>query len=357
MGHRTRQGILATGGMIVLVIAGCGAQARTPAPSAFESPTTTLTPTTPPAGTPVPASIDSTGTVDASAALNTWLSTVPDGSTVIFKAGGAYRMDRGLTLESRHDLSFEGNGATLTSNGDSACARDCSLFYLRSGNTGITIRNFIFVGNSPTPGVYDANWEHASAITIVAGGDIEIANVTISGVGGDGLTLSGVAPYWPDGIWFHDSHIVSSGRMGVAVVAGRNVTVERLVLDTVAYGAFDIEPNDATQGAANINFLKNTVGSWTHQLGFFFAANGAPDSTVEDVTVDGNVVTRGSLRSDVTVGRRRDIVFTNNVSSVAVAGPVLSMAHVDGLTVTGNVQPLTTGELARITDSTAVTTE
>jgi Right handed beta helix region len=295
--------------------------------------------------------------VDASAPLNNWLSTVPDGSTVIFKLGGIYRMDKGFTFESRHDLTFEGNGATLTSNGDATCARDCSLFYLRSGNTGITIRNFNFVGNSPTPGTFDSNWEHASAITIVAGGDIEIANVTVRGVGGDGLTLSGVAPDWPYGVWIHDSHIISSGRMGVAVVAGRNVIAERLVIDTVGYGAFDIEPNDATQGAENVSFLKSTVGSWTHQLGFFFAANGAPSATVEDVTVDGNLVTQGTLRADVTVGRRRDIEFTNNVSSIAVAGPVISMAHVDGLTVTGNIQPVTTGALTSITDCTAVTTD
>jgi hypothetical protein len=33
------------------------------------------------------------------------------------------------------------------------------------------------------------------------------------------------------------------------------------------------------------------------------------------------------------------------------------MAHVDGLTLTGNLQPLTRGVLASITDCTGVTTE
>jgi hypothetical protein len=263
-------------------------------------------------------------------------------------------MDKGLTLQSRHNLTFEGNGATLRSNGVSTCGRDCSLFYLWTGNTGITIRNFVLVGNSPTPGVYDSSWEHASAVTIVAGRDVEIANITVSGVGGDGLTLSGVAPDWPDGIRFHDSHVISSGRMGVAVVAGRNLTVERVKFDTVGYHVFDIEPNDTTQGASNVKFLNNTIGSWTHPLGFFFAADGAPGSAVEGVTVSANVVTGGSLGADVTVSRRRDIVFTNNTSKVAVAGPVLTFAHVDGLILTGNVQPLTTGVLASVLDCTRV---
>jgi parallel beta helix pectate lyase-like protein len=350
----TLRAIVAAAGVAVAV-AGCGAPTPTPPPIVM--PTSIPTHTTSPTDIPVPESIDATGESDASVALNTWLSAVPDGSTVVFRVGGVYLMDKGLTLQSRHNLILEGNGATLKSNGVSSCGRDCSLFYLWTGNSGITIRNFTLVGNSPTPGIFESNWEHASAITIVAGGDVEIANITVSGVGGDGLTLSGVTPDWPDGIWFHDSHVISSGRMGVAVVAGRNVTVERVRFDTVGYHVFDIEPNDTTQGASNVKFLNNTIGSWTHPLGFLFAADGAAGSTVEGVTVSGNIVTEGALRADVTMARRRDIVFTSNTSNVAVAGPVLTFAHVDGLTLTGNVQPLTTGVLASITDCTGVTTE
>jgi hypothetical protein len=286
-----------------------------------------------------------------------FLATVPDGSMILFTAGGVYRMDRGLRFSDRHDLIFEGNGAILRSNGVSACARDCSLFYLLEDNTRIVIRDFNLVGNSPTPGIFLDSWQHASGITIVGGSDVEIANVTVSGVGGDGLTLSGVAPAWPDAISFHDSHVISSGRMGVAVVAGRNVTVQRVQFDTVAYGVFDIEPNDTTQGASGIRFLDNAAGTWTHEFGFFFAANGAPGAAVADVTVSSNTITRSPLTTSVTVGRRQDIVFTSNTSTLPAAGPVLRFAHVDSLMVTGNVQPLTSGVLASITDSTGVTSQ
>ena len=331
----------------------------TPAPTPASTPTPTPVPTPVPAGINVPASIDATGTIDASAALMSFVAGVPDGSTIVFKAGAVYRMDMGLRFSGRRGLTFEGNGATLKSNGASTCGRDCSLFYLQEGNTRIMIRDFRLAGNSPTPGVYSGTWEHAAAITIVGGGDVEIANVTVSGVGGDGLTLSGVAPNWPDGIWFHDSHVVSSGRMGVAVVAGRNVTVERVAFDTVGYGVFDIEPNDATQGASNVRFLDNTVGTVSQVRGraFFFGANGAAGSAVGDVTVSGNTATGTPLDTYVTEARRRNIVFTNNTSAVAVAGPVLYLAHIDGLTVTGNVQPLTSGVLASITDCTGVTSQ
>jgi hypothetical protein len=359
MGIGTRRGIIAATSIAVLALAGCGAPTPMPTPTSFATPTPIPIPT--PEPTParilVPASIDSTGVADASAALVSFIATVPDGATVVFKADGVYRMDTGLRFSSRHNLTFEGNGATLKSNGVRACTRDCSLFYLSTSNTGITIRDFHLVGNSPTPGTYSGSWEHTSAVTIVGGGDVEIANVTVSGVGGDGLTLSGIEPDWPDGIWFHDSHVISSGRMGVAVVAGRNVTVERVTFDQSGYGVFDIEPNDTAQGASNIKFVDNTVGSWTHRMGFLFAADGAAGSAVEGVTVTRNIVTEGTLRADVTVARRQDIVFTNNTSTVPAAGPVLRFAHVDGLTVTGNVQPLTAGGLTSILDCTGVTTQ
>ena len=344
IGHRSLVTLVAVG---VLALVACDDPAATRTPS--------TAPPSSPTGGPVPASLDATGTGDASAALMAFVAGVPDGSTIVFKAGGVYRMDSGLRFSGRRNLTFEGNGATLRSNGTSSCGRDCSLFYVVS-DTGITIRNVRLVGNSPTPGVYNGSWEQAAAVTIIGGGGVEIANVTVSGVGGDALTLSGVAPAWPDGIWFHDSHVISSGRMGVGILAGRNVTVERVTFDTVGYGAFDIEPNDTTQGASAVRFLDNTVGAVNQVRGraFFFGANGAVGSAVSDVTVSGNRATGTSLDTYLNVARRQNIVFTNNTSTVPVAGPVLYFAHVDGLTVTGNVQPLTSGVLASITDCTGV---
>jgi hypothetical protein len=76
---------------------------------------------------------------------------------------------------------------------------------------------------------------------------------------------------------------------------------------------------------------------------------------VRDVTVSGNTVTGASLLTVIDLARRQNITFTNNRSSVTAAGPVLRLAHIDGLTVTGNVQPLSSGVLASITDSTGVT--
>jgi len=294
----------------------------------------------------VPNSIDSTGVTDASGALMAFLNTVPDGAAIVFTAGGTYRMDAGLRFSNRHDLTFDGNGATLKSNGD--VNETSSLFALWGGNTGITIQNFNLVGNSPTPGVYNPGEEGAHGILVDGGGDVEISGVNVSAVWGDGLYVGS----WANVVYFHDSTVRSSGRNGVSIIAGRNVTVERVAFDDSGYSTFDVESNDRSQGAANIRFVDNTAGHWGN---IFFAADGVAGSVVNGVTVDGNTVTGGTLAADVTLARRQNIVFTNNVSNVPADGPVLRFAHVDGLTVTGNIQPLRSGPLASIVDSTAVT--
>jgi hypothetical protein len=296
----------------------------------------------------VPSSIDSTGASDASAKLQKWLESVADGSTIRFRAGGTYRMDAGLRVfHQRHDLTFDGRGATLRSNGDSTNA---SSLFIVSG-TNIKIRNFNLVGNSPTPGRYRSGKEYAYGVQTYGAHNVEIANVTIRAVYGDGLMVGG----WSDTVWFHDSRVVSAGRNGVAILAGRNITVERVAFDKSGWATFDIEPWETSGGADNVKFLNNTAGTWNGQWGFFFGACGVVGSVVNNVTVSGNTITGSPLTTYVTIDRRQNIVFTNNVSSVAAAGPVLDFAHIDGLTITGNIQPLTSGVLARIVDSTGVT--
>ena len=161
-------------------------------------------------------------------------------------------------------------------------------------------------------------------------------------------------PNWPNAIWFHDARVVSVGRNGVSVIAGSDVLVERVTLDQNGYSMFDIEPNTSDQGASNVRFLDNTAGTWTNS---FLSADGAAGSVVNGITVSGNTVTGKSLLTAIGLARRQNVVFTNNTSRVTASGPVLRFAHVDGLTITGNTQPLSSGSLASITDSTSVTTD
>ena len=304
----------------------------------------------PPGGTiAVPSSIDSTGATDASAKLNAFLATVPDGSTIAFRAGATYLMDAPLKFSRRHNLTFDGRGATLKANGPTT--ESGSLIWVGSyggANTGITIHDFTLVGHSTTPGVYQGGKEGAHGVLIAGSNDVDVYDVTVSAVWGDCFYVGG----WADTVRFHDSTCQSNGRNGVTITSGRNVTIQHVAFPKNGYVVLDIEPNLSSEGASNIKFLDNTAGTWSDT---FFSALGAPGSVIDGVTVSGNTLTSKSLRTHVTLARRQNIVFTNNTSTVAAAGPVLQFAHVDGLTVTGNVQPLTSGQLASISDCTGVT--
>ena len=262
-------------------------------------------------------------------------------------------MDQTLGFSNRHDLTFEGNGATLRSSGGTA--ETSSLFWLYSfngGNSGITIRDFNLVGSDPTPGVFHPGQEGAHGILVDGGSNVEIASVTVSAVWGDCFYVDS----WADSVWIHDSTCTSAGRSGISVIAGSNVTVERVAFPRSGYCVFNVEPNTSAEGATNIIFRNNTVGTFRQD---FAAVDGShTGAPINGITISGNTITGGTLFTVIDNGgtaRMRNIVFTNNTSTVAGPGPLLEFAHIDGLTVTGNVQPLTSGSLASITDSTGVT--
>jgi len=284
-----------------------------------------------------------------STALINFIGTVPDGSTIVFKAGGTYRVDKAIKFANRANLTLNGNGATLRGNGGTSTAS--SIFWLVANN-GITIENFSMVGNDPTPGVYSLGNEGADGILVAEGTNIEVVNVTMSAIWGDCLYVAA----WASEVTFRDSTCASAGRQGVTITAGKNVTIERVAFPKSGYCTFDIEPDVSSEGASNIQFLDNTAGTFGQD---FAAVEGShTGAAINGITFSGNTITGGTLYTVIDNGgtaRMHNIVFTNNTSTVKGSGPILRFAHVDGLTVTGNVQPLSGGSLTSITDSTGVT--
>lgn len=208
------------------------------------------------------------------------------------------------------------------------------------------------VGNDPSLGVYSPGSEGAHGVLVVGGTNIEVVNVTISAIWGDCLFVGSWPTTVATGVTFRDSTCASAGRQGVTITSGSNVTVERVDFRTSGYCMFDIDPNFSSEVASNIKFLDNTVGTWSNS---FLSADGAAGSSVSGVTVSGNTVTGGTLLTIIDLARRSNIVFTNHTSDVSTDGPVLRFDHIDGLTVSGNIQPLRSGPLAAILDSTDVT--
>jgi hypothetical protein len=349
---------------------------RHPSPSTKTPPTPTPTPkptpTPPPAtsGRPfaapvtsatytVPASIDATGATDVTAALNGWIQGVPDGSVISFPAKGVYKLGKGIQLGNRRNLVLQGNGATLRASG-AGSDNVASLFvpgysyplrHWSGGTSHIAIRDFNLVGNDSTPGVYGSGGEGQAGFRSYATDYLEVSGCKISAVWGDGFFF-----HEATNIWIHDNQVASAGRNGVTVISGSGITAENNTFDKIGYVTLDVEPNAATEASSNIVFRGNTAGTWGQD---FVSVDGQhTGAPIRDITVSGNTVTGSTLSTRINNGggsRLRSIAVTNNTSRVAGRGPVLIFAHVDGLTLTGNVQPLTSGSLASITDSTNVT--
>jgi hypothetical protein len=301
---------------------------------------------------PVPSRIDATGKRDASAGLSAFVAGVPNGSRIVFEAGGTYRMDHGLKIRNKRNLELDGNWATLSSNPKTARIDSDSLIALWGGNNGIVIHDFHFDGNDPTPGVFGPV-EHVHAVLIL-GDNVEVYNVTAEAIPGDFVKLheSGTATVWSKNAHIHDATVKSVGRNCLTVIAGQDAVFERVNCGVVGYTVFDIEPNSSDQGARNIIFRNNTATSWSNS---FVSAEGARGSVVRGITISGNTVIKDSLLTAIELSsRRKNIRIRNNTSRVAAHGPVLRLAHIDGLTIRGNSQPLRSGRLARIQNSTDV---
>jgi hypothetical protein len=337
---------------------------------------TTATPPTPPATLPVtrpfpapvttrtvtvPASIDATGSSDVGAALNAFVASVPDGSIIAFPTGATYMLNEGIQIANRHNLVFAGNGVTLRV-GTSAGSNDAlaSSFVLGhqyggfwdGGNTDIVIRDFVLVGNDPTPGTFTEGQEGQANLQITGTDRVEIYNITGSAAPGDFVFITRVR-----GAWVHDCRALTIGRNGVSVVSGSDILVERVALDVSGYCTFDVEPDDAGDTCSNVTLRSCTAISWGNA---FLAVEGShTGAMIDGIVVDGNTVTGGSIRTIIDNGgtnRMKNISFTNNTGGKATAGPVLRFAYVDGLTVTGNVQPLSSGILMNILNCTGVVT-
>lgn len=340
-----------------------------PLPRPWPAPTTVRT-------VAVPSSVDASGTRDASAAINAFLRTVPNRSVVTFKAGGIYRMDRGIFLSNRQHLILDGNGATLRAAGPSTLIA-ASPILIDGANSNIVIRNFTIEGNNPRVDAdqYDPSQEGQQGIAIYGGSRIEIAGNLIRYTHGDGIyaNLKDTTGNWTDRLWIHDNRLARIGRSGITFNAVSNGLVERNRLNKIGMFVFNIEPDTPAQGARKVTYRNNTVGSYgltPLYTSWFFASanyNVAPGAVVESITITGNRVTEGAPRTAhnpnagglaTWIGRPRirNVVFSNNTTTKSGHGPVLIFQHVDGLTVTGNQQPLSGGGLMLIHDSTGVRT-
>ena len=187
-------------------------------------------------------------------------------------------------------------------------------------------------------------------ILVDGGSNFDIYANTFAGSWGDGVEVNSGA----SGVHVHDNTFVSAGRNAISVIWGNHVEFDHNTITAVGYVVFDVEPNTSSEPSSFINIHDNTSGRWSDA---WLAVDGSnTGAAISDITVTNNVSSGRSLLTVINAanGRKQRIVFTGNHSDTMSSGPVLLFANIDGLTVTGNVQPLSSGSIDRITNSTGV---
>jgi hypothetical protein len=309
----------------------------------------------------VPSSIDATGSQNVSSAMASFIRGVPDGSTIVFPAGATYLLDGdGIVLSARRNLVFAGQGATLEFSG---CGTNDSAFKLKD-TRGIVIRDFVLVGDNP--GGYHGGCESSEGVAMYGARDTTISRVDVrKPYGHCWYTEQTDASGWTDGVRIEDSSCVGAGVMGLAVVAGRNVTIEGSTLKDIALFPFDIEPHDADGGGEYITIRDNVVDRYGISPDYTpWVLAASPDiGSYAHITFERNHVVRGATHGATLAGLatrmdgtapKRDIIIRDNTTDVPGKGPVMRFRNVDGLVVSGNHQPLSSGSLTSCSGCTNV---
>lgn len=309
----------------------------------------------------VPSTIDATGATDVTTALNAYFDGVPDGRTIVFPAGGRYRIEGTLSLENRHDIVIEGRGATFfaQTNGQTRRRPGCDLRssvcrypnrtraqWAFSNDANIVVRNVNVIGSAPNPGplsTYSAALEAQHAFRIVGVRGIVLDHVSARDVWGD---LVYVGSFETRARFVSSTNVVvrnstfrGASRQGWTVTDGTHVTFENNSLTSVRRSLVDLEANTSKDVVAYVTIRNNRLGSSR----FCTITNyGAPAGEHDFVIAGNHALGAAKFRICVQAfrsARRSNYEISGNVGSTARPNePMLSIAYADHVTVKNNVQ-------------------
>ena len=327
--HRlTARAVLASTALVSLVFGPAITTAASPIPASLATVST------------VPATVDATGATDVTQALRAFFSSVPNGQVAQLAKDALYRVEGTLKLENRHFLTIDGNNATIFATAKTSVAN--SHLWIEGGSN-LVVRRLSIRGANRRGGTdeeaYVRKLENLHGIRIAGAISVEIADVTVTNVFGDFVYIGRAEDRaWSEDIWIHDSRFARNGRQGIALTAARRVVIERNQLSDMRRATIDLEPNTRSSGVEDVFVLDNHVGPG--RLRFIAAHGGGP--------VDRVVVARNTLRGQTfTVDvkppgedRRSSFFVVDNTSNSTSGRAPLKFFRIDGLVVSGNIQPV-----------------
>lgn len=277
--------------------------------------------------------------------INSFLQSVPDGSTVEFQPGGCYGQDGTFLITDRNNLVIDGNGSTFKALTVGTSTRD--NWRIQSGSD-ITLENMTIVGANPNAGTGSScmttnlQWQHGIDFQSTQGGVAD--HVTIEDVYGDFVeamfdqryNLPNVPP--ARNILVENSTFNANGRMGLGLTDVQGFTMQNSSMSNTCWSAVDLELDSDSEYGQNVNILNN---KFDHIHFYVFANAGAGNgSNVGDVTVSGNTETN-ALSCDGFANvlppsgyYRSGYTFNNN--AFVTYGDAVDLTRTDNATVNNN---------------------
>lgn len=301
----------------------------------------------------VPASIphDCSQTVDSQ--VNSFIQSVPNGSTIEFQPGGCYGQDGEILVTDRSNLTIDGNGSTFKDLTTGTGSR--SNWDVQSGSN-ITLENMTIIGANANAGTgsscYTTSLEWQYGINF-EGTQTGIANhVTIEDTYGDFIEAQFDQRYSiysappARNITVENSTFNANGRMGVGLTDVQGFTMQNSTMTNICMDAIDVELDVDQEYGQNINILNNTFGAMRYDLlSNYGAGNG---SNVGNITVSGNIENGPLINCEAPVVvvppsgyYRSGYTITNN--HFLTYGDAVDLTRTDNATVSGNIVSFTNG--------------
>ena len=317
----------------------------------------------------VPSSIDGTGATDVSSAIQSFVNSVPNGtsslpSIIVFPNGKTYKLSKGVDLNDRNYLTFWGYGNTFKTVGAGNVVLSSGFILHRSDN--IKILGFTIDGTQQDLTSL-SDGEYAMGVAMYDDSDnVEIADNYISDVYGDGIFVFVFEKPACDNWNFHHNLIERAGRQGITPNEGSGRIEYNIVRDI---GMYSIDAEDQSSNYASNGGNKNLgpviiannwfdgwewVNGWTpHALvSDYDIANFA---TINNITIENNLFTGGdkdtrSQHWDPQMGLisfwgttpKTNMIIRNNTFNLPAdqrSGWAIRLSNVNGGHIIGNVIP------------------
>ena len=256
-----------------------------------------------------PGSIASNCSTDVSSSLRAWFMTLGRGQTVVVPPGACYLVDEGIKLEDPQGLTIYGGtfrNESVTA-GSGVRSKGKPVFTVLGGS-GVTFEAMDISGANS--GGYHARLAFAGGIELEGTADATIHGVTITDTFGDGITLaplrgganhnSGkiIAP--ASAITIRDVTVNGVGRQGITFASVSGAQLSDVVVTNPGLDTFDVEADQANEGASDVTIDGCSASGGT----LFFANGGAGDGRdTKDITVENCTMAKPEGGSAVLVER------------------------------------------------------